>query len=323
MSLSEPEIKEITGYYNLGSNIKFKGRLEDGFQSENFHIQSDQGDFVVRIIFDTEKNIKICMRVYEYLKRNGIKTPVPMRTKDNSYILAYKGQYIVIQTYIEGTDEFKAKKINKLLEFYGRELGKVHTVSQKMVQELGKEIFIREEDHIASLRNLAKRYPVKDDYINNQYKEWEKEIEIIPSDLLTKAVVHGDIGPKDFFFKDGVFTGIIDFNAAGYDYLLFDIAPMMMYCDLFYPEKKNDYMQFVHAYLEESSIKKEEFKWLNIILKTRWLIQIYFHQYRYEEGIIRGLDTGKREENLEGVRDGKHFLKTLESVSTNYFFKVL
>ncbi|MFX1281882.1 MAG: phosphotransferase [Promethearchaeota archaeon] len=323
MSLSEREIKEITSYYNLGSTIKFKGRLEDGFQSENYHIQSDQGEFVVRIIFDTEKNISLCMKVYEYLARKGIKTATPMRTQDNSHILVYKGQYIVIQTYIEGTDEFEAKKINKLLEFYGRELGKVHTVSLKMVQELGKEIFVREEDHIASVRNMAKCYPVKDGYINNQYKEWEKEIEKLPTKLLTKAVVHGDIGPKDFFFKEGVFTGIIDFNAAGYDYLLFDIAPMMMYCDLFYPEKKNEYIRFVHAYLEESPIKKEEFKWLNIILKTRWLIQIFFHQYRYEEGIIRGLESGKREENLEGVKDGKHFLEVLEETPQDFYFIVL
>ncbi|MFX1427846.1 MAG: phosphotransferase [Promethearchaeota archaeon] len=323
MPLSESEIREILRFFDIGSLVKFKRRLEDGFQSENFHILTDKGEYVIRIIFDTEKNINLCMRVYDYLSRNGIKTPAPMRTKNDSHILAYKGQYIVIQTYIGGNNEVEAERINNLLEFYGKELGNLHTVSLKMVQELGKEIFIRGEDHVASIRDMVKRYPVKDDYINNQYKEWEKEIEKIPTDLLTKAVVHGDIGPKDFFFKNGVFTGIIDFNAAGYDYLLFDIAPMMMYCDLFYPQKKKDYVRFVHAYLEESPIKKEEFKWLNIILKTRWLLQIYFHQYRYEEGITRGLNTGKREENLEGVIDGKHFLKTLENVSANYFFKAL
>jgi len=62
---------------------------------------------------------------------------------------------------------------------------------------------------------------------------------------------------------------------------------------------------------------------MNIVLKTRWLIQIYFHQYRYEEGIIRGLDTGKREENLEGVGDGKHFLEVLEETPQDFFFNVL
>ena len=309
MSFSEHEIRDILNSYDVGSLVKFKKKLEDGFQSENLHVLTDKGDFVVRVIFDTEKNIKTCMRVYEYLANNGIKTPAPVRTKEKGLILSYKGKFVVIQTFLEGSDISDDIKINQLLGLFGTELGKIHSVSKKMVNELGKEIFIRDEDNIASVRNMAHIYPVKDDYINKQYKEWEKEIELLPTHLLTKAVIHGDVGPKDFFFKDGNFIGILDFNAAGYDYLLFDIAPMMMYCGLFYPKKIDDYIRFVHAYLEESPIKKEEFKWLHTILKTRWLVQIFFHQFRYVEGIIRGLDSGNREENLQGVKDGKHFLK--------------
>lgn len=323
MSFSESEIKDILRYYDIGSLIKFYGKLEDGFQSENFHILTENGDFVVRVLYETEKNIKTCMRIYEYLASNGINTPTPMRTKEKSHRLSYKGQFFVIQTFLDGSNVSDNTKINQLLSFYGKVLGKIHFVSKKMVDELGKELFIRDKDTIASVRNMANRYPVKDDYINGKYQEWEKEMEILPTHLLTKAVIHGDVGPKDFFFKEGVYTGIIDFNAAGFDYLLFDIAPMMMYCGLFYPKNINDYVRFVHAYLEESPIKKEEFKWLSTILKTRWLLQIFFHQYRYEEGIIRGLDTGRREENLQGVEDGKLFLKILEQFSPNDFFKVL
>ena len=322
MMFSESEIEDILRYYDIGSLVKFKGKLDTGFQSENFHILTERGDFVVRVIYDTEVNIKICMRVYEYLARNDIKTPNPMSTKENALFLSYKGQLVVIQTFLEGSNESSIKKIDQLLPFFGKKLGKIHYISKKMVEELGKEIFIRAEDSIASVRNMARRYIVNDNYVYMQYKEWENEIEMLPAHLLTKAVIHGDIGPKDFFFKNGTFTGIIDFNAAGYDYLLFDIAPMMMYCGLFYQERIGNYVRFVHAYLEESPIKKEEFKWLYLILKTRWLGQIFYHQYRYIEGITRGLITGKREENLQGVNDGMNFLKILENFSSNDFFKV-
>ncbi len=323
MIFSESEIENILRYYDVGSLVKFKGKLDNGFQSENFHILTERGDFVVRVIYDTEKNIKICMRVYEYLARNGIKTPNPMSNKENALFLSYKEQFVVIQTFLEGSDESNIKKINQLLPFFGKKLGKIHYISKKMVDELGKEIFVRDQDTITAVRNMARRYMVKDDYIYNQYKEWEKEIEKLPAHLLTKAVIHGDIGPKDFFFKKGIFTGIMDFNAAGYDCLLFDIAPMMMYCGLYHPKRIEDYIRFVHAYLEESPVKKEEFKWLYLILKTRWLGQIFYHQYRYAEGITRGLDTNNREENLQGVEDGKYFLKILEQFSHDDFFTVL
>jgi Ser/Thr protein kinase RdoA (MazF antagonist) len=323
MIFSEIEIEDILRYYDVGSLVKFKEKLDNGFQSENFHILTERGDFVVRVIYDTEVNIKICMRVYEYLAKNGIKTPNPMRTKENALLLSYKRQFVVIQTFLEGSNVSNIKKIDQLLPFFGKKLGRIHYISKQMVEELGKEIFIRDEDTITNVRNLAGRYLVKDDYVYKQYKEWEKEIEMLPAHLLTKAVIHGDIGTKDFFFKNGTFTGIIDFNNAGYDYLLFDIAPMMMYCGLFYQKRIENYVRFVHAYLEESPIQKEEFKWLYLILKTRWLGQIFYHQYRYVEGITRGLETGKREENLQGVKDGINFLKILENFSYNDFFKVL
>lgn len=43
MSFSESEIKEILRYYDIGSFIKFNGKLEDGFQSENLLILTDKG----------------------------------------------------------------------------------------------------------------------------------------------------------------------------------------------------------------------------------------------------------------------------------------
>jgi hypothetical protein len=77
MSFSEHEIRDILKSYDVGSVVKSTKKLKDGFQSENLYILTDKGDFVVRIIFDTEKNINTCMRVYEYLTNNGIKTPTP------------------------------------------------------------------------------------------------------------------------------------------------------------------------------------------------------------------------------------------------------
>ena len=47
MSFSESEIKEILRYYDIGSFIKFNGKLEDGFQSENLLILTDKGGMVI------------------------------------------------------------------------------------------------------------------------------------------------------------------------------------------------------------------------------------------------------------------------------------
>jgi len=320
----DSKIEAILEYYDIGALVKIKADLGSGFQSDNTHILTEKGDFVIRVLYDSEENVNISMKVYEYLALNGLKTPMPIRTKDNKLLLTKKdGESIVIQTYIEGSPETNRSKIRALLPFFGKMLGKVHFLTKKMVEELGKEVFVRREDTISAVRNLGNKYKIANDYISGQFKDWEREIEQLPCQFLTKAVIHGDIGPKDFFFNDGIFTGIIDFNAAGYDYLLFDIAPMMMYCGLYRPKRIQDYLKFIGAYLKESPVKKEEFKWLYLILKTRWLGQIFYHQYRYVERITKGSITGRREENLQGVRDGILFLKMLDKFSHNDFFKVL
>jgi hypothetical protein len=38
MMFSESEIEDILRYYDVGSLVKFEGKLDNGFQSENFHI---------------------------------------------------------------------------------------------------------------------------------------------------------------------------------------------------------------------------------------------------------------------------------------------
>ena len=88
-------------------------------------------------------------------------------------------------------------------------------------------------------------------------------------------------------------------------------------------ERKEHYNAFITAYLAEVPIRKEELKWLHLVLRTRWLLQILLHQSRYMEGITQGLDSGKVEENLDGVRDGERFLKITNKTSKDFYFKTI
>ena len=110
------EIEDILNYYSIGSLVKIKAKLDAGFQSENFHIVTEKGDFVIRELYDSKKNVNISMRVYEYLASNGLKIPKPIRTKDNQLFLSRTvNEFIGIQTFIEGSPEINNRKINELL----------------------------------------------------------------------------------------------------------------------------------------------------------------------------------------------------------------
>ncbi|MFX0125055.1 MAG: phosphotransferase [Candidatus Hodarchaeota archaeon] len=324
MMLSEGKIKNIMENFDVGELEKVFTTVKSGFQSDNCHIRTNKGDYILRQFYDTAENVEYIMEVYDYLSGHGIKTSKPITTKEGTFSLLYEDNVIVVQTFIPGTYYESLDKIESVLSFYGYELGRIHQVFLKMVEEKSKERFSRKQwDSISYVKEASKEYLPNNEYIKQQYEIWEQEIIFLPKEKLTKAIIHGDVGPKDFFFKDEIYMGIIDFNAAHLDFLLFDIAPMMMYCDLYRPERREHYNTFITAYLAEAPIAKEELKWLHLVLRTRWLLQILLHQSRYVEGITQGLESGKVEENLDGVRDGENFLKTTSKVSKDFYFEAI
>lgn len=324
MILSERKIKNIVEYFDVGELEKVFTTVKSGFQSDNYHIRTNKGDYILRQIYDTVEDVEYIMEVYDYLSGHDIKTSNPIATKEGAFSLLYESNVIVVQTFIPGTYYESLDKIESALSFYGNELGRIHQVFLNMFEEKGKERLSRKRwDSISYVKEASEEYMPNNGYIKQQYEVWEQEINYFPKDRLTKAVIHGDVGPKDFFFKDGNYMGIIDFNAAHLDFLLFDIAPMMMYCDLYRPERKEQYNTFITAYLAEAPITKEELKWLHLVLRTRWLLQIFYHQSRYVEGITQGLESGKVEENLDGVHDGERFLKIANKTSKDFYFKTI
>jgi Ser/Thr protein kinase RdoA (MazF antagonist) len=160
-------------------------------------------------------------------------------------------------------------------------------------------------------------------FVKEQFNQWSTEFRQTNLSALTKSITHGDVGPKDFFFENGEFTGIMDFNAAEPGYLLSDIVSMMMYCEIFRPNRIDYFQIFMKNYLKTAPILVDELKWLHLLLKARWFLQIFYHQYRYQERIVQGLDSESNEENLVGVNDGIEFLKVTNQFPRNYFYRLL
>jgi Ser/Thr protein kinase RdoA (MazF antagonist) len=321
MVLDEDTIISVLEHFNIGEFQRLVRTLESGFQSDNYHIQTDLGDYVIRILHESVERTEFAMQVHEFLSDNGIKTPRPVRTKGGAFVHPQDGQIIIIQTFIRGEDIYEPlDAVDPLLPFYGKELGIIHKTLLEMLNK------IRKDDGwtpFAWVLNASEKYMPDDEYVKNQYTLWVREIEHIKQAQLTKGITHGDVGPKDFFFENGEFTGIMDFNSAGYDYLLMDVVSMMMYCELIRPERLGQYRTFMNNYLESAPIQIEELKWLHHLLRARWFVQIFYHHYRYKEGITQGLDSDDTEENLVGVKEGIEYLRITNEYPYNHFFKIL
>ena len=202
------------------------------------------------------------MIVCEYLSLNGLIVPKPIRTRNNKLVLVYQDEVIVIQTFIEGApyvdEDDNALNLDEHLEFYGRKTGEFHKASLTMVEELDREIFRVGRSGIEYTKFIAEKYMPEDEYIKEQYKQWENEINSLHENALTEAVIHGDIGSNDFFFYEEEYSGLIDLNSAYNDYLLYDLAPSFMYTGLFKADQEERVRIFLKAYFEDTPVKVEE-----------------------------------------------------------------
>jgi Ser/Thr protein kinase RdoA (MazF antagonist) len=313
----------VLEHFNVGTLQGVVLPLESGFQSDNYHIQTDKGNYVLRILHESVESVEFAMLVHEYLADNKVKTPRLGRTNLGKFTHSHDNQLFVVQTFVRGADIYEPlEAIDPLLPFYGEKLGQIHDVLLKLTDEIGKERLADGWSPFTWVRKSSEKYMPDDDYVKSQYYLWTKEIEQLSHVQLTQGITHGDVGPKDFFFEDGEFTGIMDFNAAGYSYLLMDVVSMMMYCELIRQERTEQYRTFMNNYLTTAPIQLEELNWLHLLLRARWFVQIFYHQYRYDEGITQGLDTDEVEENLVGVTEGIECLRITNEYTHDHFYRL-
>jgi len=324
MALDESTIRHVLEHFDVGKFQRIIRPLESGFSSDNYLIQTSQGEFVIRILHESVDRIDFGMRVHEYLADNGIKTPRPARTKEGRLTYLQDDQLFVIQSFIRGEDIYEPlEAVDPLLPFYGRKLGEIHSILLKMPEDMYADRVKNWVKPFSWVRESSKKYMPDDEYVKNQYEIWLREIDQVTKANLTMGITHGDVGPKDFYFENGEFSGIMDFNSAEYGYLLSDVVSLMMYSQLIQPDRTKQYYTFMNSYLKTAPLQLEELNWLHPLLRGRWFVQIFYHQYRYIEGITQGLDSGDVEENLIGVACGISDLRVTNEYTNDYFLRVL
>ena len=305
--LSDAQTREVLSQYDLGSPKRVDW-LTDGYQSDNYTLITDRGKYCLRVIYEGERRLEYILGLYEYVASRGIPTAKPVRTREGELYAMWEGNLLAIQTFVEGKS---GAEVPKPLPLYGKELGRLHCALVG-APGAGQEGV----GSLPSVRRLSEGFP-PDDFVRREYQGLQDEIASLPLSAFTRGVVHGDPGPKDFYFEGDRLVGVLDFGAACPDYILYDLATMMMYTWIVPAQKKTDYQSFMRAYLESFPLPREELGGLHAFLRARFLIQVFYHWMRYREAVTQGLSSPQ--DNLEGVEDGKAMLKLLAEVPTGQY----
>lgn len=309
LRLAEAHVREILGHYDLG-NVRSVAWLADGFQSDNYTLLTDRGKYCLRLIYEKEPRVEYVLGLYAVLADRGIPTARPVPTVEDRLFVLHRGNPTAIQTFVEG---ISAADDPKPLSVYGQVLGRLHAA----LAATGLEGLKGEgKGCLASVRKFAEWFP-PDPWVRGQYEALERELARLPLSMYTRCVVHGDCGPKDFYFEGDRLSGILDFGAAHPDYVLYDLATMMMYTRTFAQEKRTEYESFIRAYRGAFPLPPEELGGLHAFLRTRFLIQVGFSWRRYRRGESQGLTSP--EDNLEGMEWDIAMLRLMEEIPKDFY----
>lgn len=252
--LNIEDITTILAKYNL-IPLHYEG-IKDGILNTNYLVFTSKGKFVLRVL-EGHRSYEAEKEELDFLLELNTIIPcsVPCSTVDGEVLIKYNGRMMSLFYFIEGE---KLTEINEnFLTQIGRLLGKMHLFSKNKV--LNRKTRIDEKYYFSKIN--MKQVPITEEERKNLLSLYEK-ISMIDFSSLPCGVIHNDIFPDNIFVKDGVVSGIIDFNDSTFAPFIFDLGIVINYwirINNFPPEIEKRYVEiFLNSYESVRKLTPEE-----------------------------------------------------------------
>ena len=261
-----------------------------------------------RFMFKSDVNIDHLItqiKMGNNLKAEGINVPRPIQTKNGEDYIVVDDVYYMLLNYLEGdiltTTEQYNGDCTKLGNQIGEALGKLHIG----LKDLDGEIEIKDVDFKHQMINWAipagRKLAMQWDLVLPSGFFDSLEIEILDNvGLLPKQIIHRDPNPTNYLFKDGKFSGFLDFEISENNIRIFDLAYVLtgLYIDT--PNVDNGIDKWlllkdgvINGYNKVNELLEVEHKMLPTVMISIQLIFI-----AYLEGMENQLELLKRNHKM-------------------------
>lgn len=247
--LNIEDITTILAKYNL-IPLHYEG-IKDGILNTNYLIFTTKGKFVLRVL-EGHRSYEAEKEELDFLLELNTIIPcsVPYSTTDGEVLIKYNGKMMSLFYFIEGE---KLTEINEnFLSQVGKLLGKMHLFSKNKI--LNRKTRIDEKYYFSKIN--MKLVPITEEEKKILLSLYKKA-SMIDFSSLPCGVIHNDIFPDNILIKNGIISGVIDFNDSSYAPFIFDLGIVINYwirINNFSPEIEKKYIEiFLNSY---ESIRK-------------------------------------------------------------------
>jgi homoserine kinase type II len=220
--LDRKTLAHLSEHYGLGKLMKASG-VPAGSVNTHYLLETRKGKFFLKI--DEVKRVPDIYRELDlllFLRSGGFPCPQPVADRQGQYLTDYRGKPVSVFAALPGHALPEAALTTTHLEAIGRALASLHVLGlgyKKVIEnrfsfqgicDLYQEL---KEKMPAYFKHLI--HVLDDEFAyHQQYRE----------DKLPKGIIHGDLFADNLLFRGSKLVGVLDFEAACYGKLIFDLA---------------------------------------------------------------------------------------------------
>ena len=219
--LNEDDIKNIIFNYNIIDYVSFTP-IYEGVQNSNYIINTKSNKYIFTIFDDkyVANNLKSFLDYMFYLHKSGFHCPCPI-TNNNLKLVSYLNNIpSSLVSFLNGKSLNNHRSSH--ISILGQYLAKLHISSLKYPYLIKKRFDERfYNSTIADNLDIIKNYNLN---LINVFKNSFSAYNSIDITKIPSGIIHGDLFPDNVLFNKGNIGGFIDFYYASKEYLISDIA---------------------------------------------------------------------------------------------------
>ena len=219
--LNEDDIKNIIFKYELADCVNITP-IYEGVQNSNYIITTNNKKYILTIFEDkyVASNLNNFLQLMLFLNKSGFSCPVPIQDNKRNIINLVSNKPYSLFTFLNGTSLSKYRLSHfKLL---GIDIAKLHVItynySKNIRQRFNNSFYI---NAFKDNRSLILKYNSNIENIFNNVLHDYRNLNKIS---MSKGIIHGDLFPDNVLFNKGKVSGFIDFYFSNSDFLISDIA---------------------------------------------------------------------------------------------------